>query len=202
MQSIKEFLFISVFLFSCSFIQVSTQDQGRSLKETGQKALSFCQSNSMNIDYCVLVDMSIHSGKKRLFLFDFKSNQVIDSALVSHGCGNNPWGSDDSKVNPTFSNINGSHQASLGKFKIGKRGYSNWGIHINYKLHGLDVTNSNAYKRLIVLHSWKEVGDQEVYPNGTPEGWGCPAVSNQFMTKLDKKLKVSDKPVLLWVYNN
>lgn len=203
-KKIIQFWFYPIFLFiiSCSSIQVIDKEEGITLHKKGNEAFVFCKANSMNTDYCILVDMSIHSGKNRLFLYDFKTEHVIDSALVSHGCGTNPWGRDESKTQPTFSNIDGSHQASLGKFKIGKRGYSNWGIHVNYKLHGLDNTNNNAYRRLIVLHSWNDVSDREVYPNGTPEGWGCPAVSNQFMTRLDKRLKEAKKPVLLWVYND
>jgi len=91
--------------------------------------------------------------------------------------------------------------SSLGKYRIGKRGYSNWGINVNYKLHGLEASNSNAYKRIIVLHSWKDIPNDEVYPRGCPEGWGCPAVSNDFMRKLDVLLKNSRKSVLMWVYN-
>jgi hypothetical protein len=68
-------------------------------------------------------------------------------------------------------------------------------------LHGLESTNNNAVKRQIVLHSWSDVADKEVYPHGTPEGWGCPAVGNNFMKILDGKLKQTEQPVLLWIFN-
>ncbi len=51
----------------------------------------------------------------------------------------------------------------------------------------------NAYRRLIVLHSWESDSNIPIYPNGTPEGWGCPAVSNDMMKILDKKLKATLK---------
>lgn len=194
------FLFLGGILFSCLENEPAEKQIEQRTITYSKEALAFCKAQNMNTDFCVLIDMSIHSGKQRLFLYDFKTETVTDSALVSHGCGDNPWGEDASKTNPTFSNINGSHQSSIGKFKIGKRGYSNWGIHVNYKLHGLDTTNNNAYKRLIVLHSWEEVSDIAVYPNGTPEGWGCPALSNAFMKKLDKKLQATSFPVLMWIY--
>ncbi|BDD00612.1 murein L,D-transpeptidase catalytic domain-containing protein [Persicobacter psychrovividus] len=123
--------------------------------------------------------MSVHSGKYRLFVYDFNNDRIERSALVSHGCGESWWGADQSKTNPVFSNIPESHKSSLGKYKIGKRGWSNWGIHVNYRMHGLEKTNSNANRRDIVLHSWEQVLDQEPYPDGTAEGWGCPAVSNE-----------------------
>jgi hypothetical protein len=71
---------------------------------------------------------------------------------------------------------------------------------VNYKLHGLESSNSNAYDRLIVLHSWNDVPDSETYPNGTPEGWGCPAISNNLMKQVDSLLKLQSKPVLLWIF--
>jgi hypothetical protein len=90
----------------------------------------------------------------------------------------------------------------LGKYKIGERGYSNWGINIKYSLHGLEASNSNAFKRLIVFHSWEVVQDEEIYPDGTPEGWGCPTISNKSMKLTDPLLKLSEKPVLMWIYKD
>ena len=116
-------------------------------------------------------------------------------------CGNKPWSGDMTKTSPVFSNTPDSHLSSLGKYRIGKRGYSNWGIHVNYRLHGLESTNSNAFSRDIVLHSWESVADLETYPKGTPEGWGCPAVSDNTMRELDSLLQNSGENVLLWIYN-
>jgi hypothetical protein len=39
----------------------------------------------------------------------------------------------------------------------------------------------------------------EIYPRHSPLSWGCPAVSNEFMEKLDERLQQSKKPVLLWI---
>ncbi len=166
-----------------------------------QQAFEFCKTNNFNTNICFLLDMKIHSGKKRFFVYDFVKDTIIKSGLVAHGCGINYWSADDSKNTPVFSNVPESHLSSLGKYKIGKRGWSNWGIHVNYRIHGLDSTNDNAYKRNIVLHSWNLMTDEEIYPQGSAESWGCPAVSNQFMRELDALLKKQTKPVLLWMYN-
>lgn len=166
-----------------------------------KEALNFCIQNKLNTDFYILIDMSNHSGKERLFVYDFKTDSILLSGLCSHGCGNKLWSGDMTKTFPGFSNTPNSHLSSLGKYRIGKRGYSNWGIHVNYRLHGLEETNSNAFSRDIVLHSWEKVADHEIFPNGTPEGWGCPAVSNKIMEKLDKLLRHSKKPVLLWIKN-
>lgn len=69
---------------------------------------------------------------------------------------------------------------------------------MNYLLQGKEKTNSNAVKRAIVLHSWEAVPNDEVYPEGTPEGCGCPAVYNESMTEIDTILK-QNKNVLMWI---
>ena len=164
------------------------------------EALKYCKEKNLNTDLCILIDMSVHSGKFRLHIYDFKMDSIIRAGLCSHGCGKKPWSGDMTKTSPLFSNIPDSHLSSLGKYRIGKRGYSNWGIHVNYRLHGLENTNSNALSRDIVLHSWERITDLETFPNGTPEGWGCPAVSNNTMRNLDSLLQNSSKNVLLWIY--
>ncbi|MCW3070552.1 MAG: peptidase [Bacteroidetes bacterium] len=176
-------------------------DQAARMKNKAAEALAFCKKNNYNTDFCVLIDMKIHSGKKRAYLWNFKSDSVLLKGMCSHGCGQNPWSGTSTKEKPEFSNVPDSHCSSLGKYKVSKRGTSAWGIKVNYLLIGLEATNSNAVKREIVLHSWEDVPAYEVYPSGVPEGWGCPAVSNAFMTVLDEKLKASQKPVLLWIFN-
>ncbi|MDH6253034.1 hypothetical protein M2347_002761 [Chryseobacterium sp. H1D6B] len=174
------------------------------LKKTNTKAeeaLSFCRQNKFNTEFCVLIDMSIHSGLNRFFIFNFKQKKITQQYLVGHGCGNNIWSMDQSKDSPDFSNEDGSHLSSLGKYKIGGRGHSEWGINIKYLMHGLEKTNNNALKRTIVFHSWNKMNNDEVYPNGSPEGWGCPTVSNDAMKKIDPLLQSSSKPVLMWIYN-
>ena len=171
------------------------------LKLKAQEAQKFCKDNGMNQDFCILIDMSKHSGKKRFYVWRFINQEPIAEHLVTHGCGDNPHSLDHSKTNPKFSNTEDTHLSSLGKYKIGDRGWSNWGVNINYRLYGLDQTNSNANNRDIVFHSWGEIADTEVYPAGTPEGWGCPAISDNAFLAVDKLLKNQTKPTLMWIYN-
>jgi hypothetical protein len=170
------------------------------IKKKAREAEQFCRSKKMNPDFCILIDMKLHSGVKRFFVWDFKKDTITHSFLVGHGCCNNPWNADFSKETPGFSNIDGSHCSSLGKYKIGERGYSDWGINVKYVLHGMEPSNSNAFKRFIVFHSWEVVSDTEVYPDGTPEGWGCPTISNTSLKKIDPIIKAASKPVLMWIY--
>ena len=195
---------LSILFFNASCSNIPDEKEissvsPKSYQNETTAALEFCKSNKYNTDYFLLIDLSIHSGLKRLFVYDFKQKAITDRFLVSHGCCNNPWSSTWSKSAATVSNKDGSHCSSIGKYTIGERGYSSWGIHIKYLMHGLDASNGNALRREIVFHSWEEVGDEEIYPKGTPEGWGCPAVSNNTMKLIDQKLKNASSKVLMWV---
>ncbi len=193
-----------LFLSSCNgniAVEITSSPDSSEVKTLSPEALSYCKKNNFNTEFYFLIDMRIHSGKNRFMIFSFSHDSVIHKALVTHGCGNNGWIGDDTRITPQFSNTCESHCSSLGKYKVADRGYSQWGIHIKYLLYGLDSSNSNALKRTIVLHSWEAVTDEEIYPKGSAESWGCPAVSNNFMLKLDDLLKSSEKPVLLWIIN-
>ena len=175
------------------------------LEKTGKKAreaLAFCKQKNMNTQFCILIDMELHSGLNRFLVWDFKKDTLKYSFPVSHGCCSLSWGDDQSKENPTFSNQEGSHCSSLGKYKLGKRGYSDWGVNVKYLMHGLESTNKNALSRYIVFHAWDMVSDNATYPNGTPEGWGCPAISNKNFKLIDPLLQKADKSVLMWIYEN
>ncbi|GAA4336456.1 hypothetical protein GCM10023149_45260 [Mucilaginibacter gynuensis] len=145
--------------------------------------------------------MSLSSGVKRFVVWDFRADRIHLSGMVSHGCGSSPWSGIWSKDRPEFSNLDGSHCTALGKYRIDGRAYSAWGIHVKYFLAGLESSNSNALGRQIVFHSWEQVPEQEVYPGGTPEGWGCPAVSNSVMKLTDALLRKKKKRMLMWIYN-
>lgn len=165
-----------------------------------KEALFYAQKHKMSTNRCILISMKIHSGLRRWIEWDFKKGQIVSATMVTHGCGTKAWSADGSKIQPQFSNIPDSHLSSLGKYKIGERGSSQWGIGVKYLLHGLEQTNNNALKRFIVLHSWEKVSDTPTFPRGAPESWGCPAVSNKYMEYIDRVLQAESKPVLMWIY--
>ncbi len=174
-------------------------EQIKDYTSTHKEALTFCQENKFNEDFYFLIDMKIHSGKNRFFVYDFKTKKVIQQKLVTHGA------CDVFEENPKkykkakFNNKTNSHCSMKGKFKVGKRDYSSWGINVKYWLHGLENSNNNAVNRVVVLHSWSAVSDEEIYPRYSPLSWGCPAVSDEFMKVLDDRLKKTTSPVLLWI---
>ncbi|MDR1415631.1 MAG: murein L,D-transpeptidase catalytic domain family protein [Odoribacteraceae bacterium] len=160
-------------------------------------ARQYCRLQGMNANFCILVDMKIHSGKRRFFVWDLKADTLILSSLVAHGSG----GASTSST-PEFSNVPGSYCTSLGKYKVGARAPSRWGIRVHYKLHGQEPSNSNAYKRVVVLHSFDYIPTLETYPMHLPLGMslGCPVIDNTAMTRLDDMLGRQTKPTLLWIY--
>lgn len=204
-------IYFIVIITLCSFTNCSTAQNKqekqkemettlKSLRKKSKEAFAYCKDNNLNTDFCILIDMKIHSGKNRMFLWNFENDTVERAALCAHGVGKDNMRSTGDT--PIFSNIEGSLLSSLGKYKLGARSNSQYGINIHYKMHGLENTNSNAFKRYIVLHSHKPVKDEEIYPNHMLLGWsqGCPVTSNEMMTYLDKKLQQTKKPVLLWIY--
>jgi hypothetical protein len=195
------YTFLPAFLFALYTSAATLALDINRTRQKANKALAYSKTKGYSTQYCILIDMSLPSGVKRFVVWDFKKDAVLLTGLVSHGCGKWPWGADWSKDRPGFSNADGSHSTALGKYKLGARAYSNWGIHVKYLMYGLDTTNNKALGRQIVFHSWEKVPENEVYPNGTPEGWGCPAISNNTMKVVDPLLRKHKKPLLMWIYN-
>jgi hypothetical protein len=191
------FLILCLGFICCNNAKVETPT--KDYKSTNNEALDYCKKNGFNEDYYFLLDLSIHPGKNRFFVYDFKENKISDKNLVTHGSCDQFEENPDKWEKAKFSNKTDSHCSMKGKYKIGKRDYSSWGINIKYWLHGLEKTNENSVKRVVVLHSWSAVSSKEIYPKVSPLSWGCPAVSDVFMRKLDTRLQKSEKPVLLWI---
>jgi L,D-transpeptidase catalytic domain len=165
------------------------------LKLQAASIQEYAKTNRFNTEYFFLVDMSIPSGKKRFFVYNVKKDAIEYASLVAHGFGSTKPDHDQLE----FSNIPNSYQTSLGKYKIGYSYNGTFGL--AYKLYGLDNTNSKAFERAIVLHSLNEVPDTETYPNNICQSAGCPMVSPSSLVILDKYIKSSQKPILLWIYN-
>jgi len=183
-------------LISFAIFGLNPVANNKIIEDRINEALTFCQKNKMDTSIAIMVDMSIHSGKNRIFIYDFKKKEITIEGLCAHGVGG---GSTPTK--PVFSNKEGSYCTSLGKYKVKGRSYSNWGIHVHYKMYGIEKTNSNAFKRIVVLHSYTPVPNQEIYPQTLfGQSAGCPVLSDATMKKIDVLLKTKKKPVLLWIY--
>lgn len=141
--------------------------------------------------YAVLIDMSINSWKKRFFVVNLKTDSVIISGLCGHGQGSNYM-----KEEVEFSNVVGSNCTSQGHYRIGYKYFGDFGD--AYKLYGLDSTNSNAFRRFVVFHSYSCVPDFEGSPACRSNG--CAMVSPYTFKATDKVLSTQQKPVIMWIY--
>lgn len=147
-----------------------------------------------NKEIAFFIDMEIGSGKNRFFIYDLKNKVIIDQGLVAHGIGS------ESRINGKlkFSNTSNSFCTSLGKYSVGKYYTGEYGK--SYKLYGLDETNSNAFARNIVLHSYKSVPFIEQDKN-IVNSLGCPMVNELYFKKIEKILDTSKTNIILNIYN-
>ncbi len=177
--------------FSCGaedYNKIAYEQQMVKMSELAEKEL-------YNTNVGVIIDYSIHSGNHRGFLVDLPSKNILKSFLVAHGSGMG-----EQKGRPLgFSNVEGSNASSIGMAVIDGRDYSNWGINVKYWLKGLDKSNSNLKKRVVVLHSWEGIPDENIYPNTIIQSQGCPTVSNRTMRYLDDFIKKQkNKQILIY----
>lgn len=167
-------------------------DIKKELKQKAIEAKAFIQKKGFNESICLFIDMNIASGKNRFFIYNLKSDSVLQKGLVTHGNCFEYW-----LEGRRYSNVVGSGCTSLGKYKIGTPYVGKWGY--SYKLHGLDSTNSNAFERTVVLHSHSCVPESEVNEEICQSN-GCTTVAPAFLEQLKKIINNSAKPVLLWIY--
>ena len=157
------------------------------------KVVDYAAKNELSTKICFLIDMSMASGRKRFFVYDLENGSVIYSALVAHGSCNQTFLS-----RPRFSNAANCGCSSLGKYKVGELYNGKYGK--SFRLYGLDYSNSNAYKRGVVIHGYDCVPDHEIAPMVLCNSEGCPMVSYNFFDKLSRIIRQSDKPIVLWIY--
>ena len=112
------------------------KQEPKDYKKYAEEALLYCKKNKISTEFFVLIDFSIHSGKKRMFIWDFKKDKITDSFLVSHGCGSQPTARDYSKEKPAFSNQPNSHSSSLGKYWISTKKVPSPSFGEKYLLYG------------------------------------------------------------------
>ncbi|WP_336702234.1 murein L,D-transpeptidase catalytic domain-containing protein [Chryseobacterium indologenes] len=189
----KHFIFLFLIVISCS----KAESQQLNLLGIPQARISeiknYIKGKEYNQELAVFINFKIPSGKYRYFIYNLKNNTILQQAVVSHGSGSVIPKSDALK----FGNVEGSYQSSLGKYAIGESYVGKFGK--AYRLAGLDVTNSNAMQRAIVLHSYGCIPDTE---SQTPAclSLGCPMLSVNALKETAKYIDSSTKPVILYAF--
>ena len=117
-----------------------------------------------------VIDYSLSSREKRLWVLDVQRGAVLAHELVAHGRNTG----DD--VAERFSNLPGSLQSSLGTFLTGGTYTGKHGLSL--RLRGLETVNDRAEARAIVVHGADYVNDAIGRQLGRlGRSQGCPALS-------------------------
>lgn len=130
-----------------------------------------------------VIDYSRPSTERRLWIFDLATQRLLLQELVAHGKQ-----SGDTHAT-RFSNIEGSHQSSIGLFRTaesyhGQHGYS-------LRMDGLEPgINDRARERAIVIHAANYVDPAWIDRHGRiGRSQGCPAVRPQVARRVVDSLK-------------
>jgi hypothetical protein len=166
--------------------------------ESFQKAmLGFYEMKKKGIfkkDILTLIDFSLSSNEKRLWVIDLSTNTIVFNSLVAHGRNTG----DEFAMH--FSNSAASFKSSLGFYSTGEVYNGKHGKSL--KLDGLEKgINDNARNRGIVIHAADYVSDFFIKAhNRLGRSQGCPALPKEFTEKIINKIK--DKSCLYIYYPN
>lgn len=130
-----------------------------------------------------IIDYSMPSSKKRMWVVDMYSKKVLYHTLVAHGKHTGGL------FATRFSDSPGSRASSLGLFVtentyIGSKGYS-------LRLRGLEPGfNDTAHSRAIVVHgAWYATATFAAQHGRLGLSWGCPAVSPRLARPIINDIK-------------
>ena len=162
-----------------------------------------CAVNAGEVDAgakLAVIDYSLPSTQRRLWVFDLAGDRLLQREYVAHGQGSGD------NVATRFSNVDGSHQSSLGLYRTaetydGDNGYS-------LRMDGLDPGfNDNARSRAIVMHgAWYVDPALAARQGRIGRSHGCPALRQQIARVVIDELK--DRQLLFayaddaqWLHN-
>lgn len=117
-----------------------------------------------------VIDYSLPSTAKRLWVIDVERRRVLFNERVAHGAN-----SGDAYAH-AFSNRLGSRQSSLGVFRTHDTYEGRHGLAL--RLAGLEPgINDNAHARAIVMHGAPYLSAEHIARWGQAgRSWGCPAI--------------------------
>lgn len=134
-------------------------------------------------DILTLVDFSLSSNVKRLWVIDLSTNTILYNSLVAHGRNTG-----DEFAN-SFSNENSSFKSSLGFYSTGEIYNGKHGMSL--KLDGLERgVNNNARERGVVIHSADYVSNSFIKNNKRlGRSLGCPAIPAESLNQIVNTIK-------------
>lgn len=122
-------------------------------------------------DILTVIDYSLSSNEKRMWIIDLASKKILFNDFVAHGrkSGNNKA--------DIFSNVSGSYMSSIGFYVTGDTYNGKHGLSL--LLEGMDKDfNCNARSRAIVMHGADYVSADFIKKYGRlGRSLGCPSIS-------------------------
>ncbi|MCG2610739.1 murein L,D-transpeptidase catalytic domain family protein [Flavobacterium sp. SM15] len=121
-------------------------------------------------DLLTIVDFSLSSTQKRLWVIDMATNSILLQSVVSHGRNSGE------EYATSFSNETNSNKSSLGFYATGETYNGKHGLSL--KLDGLEYgINDNARNRAVVMHGADYAAESIIRQQGRlGRSQGCPAV--------------------------
>ncbi|HKO75914.1 MAG TPA: murein L,D-transpeptidase catalytic domain family protein, partial [Flavobacterium sp.] len=134
-------------------------------------------------DILTLVDFSLSSNAKRLWIINLSTNEVLFQSLVAHGRNTGE------EFANNFSNTPESFKSSLGFYATGEVYKGKHGVSL--KLDGLEKgLNDYARKRAVVIHGADYVSESFIkYHKRLGRSQGCPAVPLKFASEIITMIK-------------
>jgi len=134
-------------------------------------------------DILTLVDFSLSSNSKRLWVIDLDSNTILYNSLVAHGRNTGE------EYANSFSNSNSSFKSSLGFYATGEIYNGKHGMSL--KLDGLEKgVNDNARERGVVMHAANYVSNSFIKCNKRlGRSQGCPAIPEELLKGIVTTIK-------------
>ena len=134
-------------------------------------------------DILTLIDFSLSSNMKRLWVIDLATNTILYNSLVAHGRNTGE------EFANSFSNAAESFKSSLGFYATGEIYNGKHGKSL--KLDGLEKgINDNARNRGIVMHAADYVSNFFIKAhNRLGRSQGCPALPAEFTAEIISKIK-------------
>jgi hypothetical protein len=154
------------------------------------------ERNVAHNDILTIIDYSLPSNDKRLWVFDLKEKKLRFHTYVSHGITS---GTLSSKY---FSNKNNSKASSIGVYKTDQVYYGRHGLSL--KLDGLESGfNDNASNRSVVMHGGWYVDESFIKRYGRAgRSWGCPAIPENLKKDLIDTIKDNSLFVVYYPSDN
>lgn len=134
-------------------------------------------------DILTLVDFSLSSKSKRLWVIDLSSNTILYNSLVAHGRNTGE------EFAESFSNNDRSYKSSLGFYSTGEIYTGKHGMSL--KLDGLERgINDHARERGVVMHSADYVSESFIKNNKRlGRSQGCPAIPAESLKGIVNTIK-------------